>query len=196
MLLKRPRTQYQPPVVEPSEYELERVLDACASDRDRLIVLLANETGMRREELCNIHMDQFVVQDGHPVISIDGKGRKKRTVPLSPKAIEAITIFATRNDIPANKHVPLFRGRGGKPIEKSTAGKAMRMARQRAGVRSTITLHKFRHKAAIDILRGSNDVNAVRAMMGHDSLNTTTRYVDHLKTKDLVAAMAARKSAG
>lgn len=195
LLLPRPKAHNDTPIEEPTEEEYRAILDACTCERDRLLILMANETGARCSELIELTMRDFVRRDGVPMVNITGKGRKRRSVPLSDIALASLDAFCKENDLKIGTSAPLFRSRNGEALSDARVRQILIAARQRAGVRDSVTLHKFRHKAGIEILRGSKDVNATRDILGHADLKTTTRYVNHLSARDVASAMSARRSA-
>lgn len=55
-----------------------------------------------------------------------------------------------------------------------------------------ISAHSLRHTAAVTWIKNGAPVTAVRKLLGHASLETTQRYVDHLEMDELKAAMNGR----
>lgn len=195
LLLPRPKAYNDTQIEEPTDAEYRALLDACTCDRDRLLILMANETGARCSELIAVKMRDFVRRDGVPMLNIRGKGRKRRSVPLTATALAELDAYCAEHGLKPGTPAPLFASRAGVMLSDARVRQILIAARKRAGVRDSVTLHKFRHKAGIEILRGSNDVNSTREILGHASLNTTTRYVKHLSAHDVASAMNARRGA-
>lgn len=157
-----------------SEADLAKVLQAAgwkieqrpAIGRDYVgwAVLIAIETAMRLGELCALR-----VRDFHPaeryVALHDTKNGDARTVPLSKKALELLTI--------------LVEGRGGDehiiPVSSGSLGVYYREVRRKAGV-VDLRFHDTRHEAATRLSRKLSNVLELSAVTGHRSLQSLKRY--------------------
>lgn len=153
-----------------SEVEMEKLRDACKSQRDKAMIEILYSTGVRCQELINIKLCDI---DGDQ-ISVIGKGDKERIVYLNAKAQVALKRYLdSRND--NNDH--LFVGYK-KPFSVLTKGRVESIVRElgeTAGVKNAHP-HRFRRTAATLALNRGMPIEQVQQMLGHESIGTTTLY--------------------
>jgi tyrosine recombinase XerC len=160
--------------------------------RDRAILELLYSTGMRVSELSSRNLDDLDFEE--EVLTVRGKGRKERIVPVGSPAIEAVV-----NWLPGRSQLLTERAGRGHAVDKSplflnTRGGRLsvrsveRMVRhygERAGIPQIVTPHALRHSFATHLLEMGADLRSVQELLGHASLSTTQRYT-HL-TLDTLA---------
>ena len=173
---KRPKTL--PSVLSPDE--VLRLLDAAAPGRDRVFLQLAYACGLRLNEL--LHLRVTDIDSARMVIHVrQGKGAKDRLVPLSLRLLEELRAYW-------RKYRPrtwLFPGRKADGT-MSSSNMQRRFARllKRVGLSKHCSMHTLRHSYATHLLEAGVDVLTLKALMGHNSLNTTARYL-HISTQRL-----------
>jgi len=146
--------------------------------RNRAILEVLFATGMRISELCNLNRNQ-IDNSGH--IFITGKGRKQRFVYLTPRAKQHLDAYlSTRRDNCPALFIP-YAGRNVVNLKKriSTNYIQERIKRYREKLRINVptSAHSLRHGFATYLAeRGANPA-ALQVLLGHESLDTTTRYV-------------------
>ena len=159
--------------------------------RDKSILLTLYSTGLRVSELVNLNIDDINLNTGEfPVI---GKGRKVRTVYLSPAAIDSLRRYLnTRRD----EFKPLFLRYSGikmKPEDfdgeslRLTVRSVQRMVKkyvENAGVAVDATPHTLRHSFATTLLSQGADLRSVQELLGHSNVSTTQIYT-HVTNKQL-----------
>jgi integrase/recombinase XerD len=155
---------------------LEPNIKTALRNRAMLEVLFA--TGMRISELCSLDRNQI---DDTGRIFITGKGRKQRFVYLTPRAKQHLDayIMIRQDNCPA-----LFVPYAGRNVAKSrrrisTNYLQDRIKRYREKLRINVptSAHSLRHGFATYLAeRGANPA-ALQILLGHESLDTTTRYV-------------------
>ena len=159
--------------------------------RDRAILELLFSTGLRVSELVNLDVGDVKIDSGE--FSVIGKGRKARTVYLSPSAKEWLRRYlATRND----SFRPLFLRYSGKRMEEQdfdgeslrlTARSVQRLVKKyvlRAGIAVDATPHTLRHTFATGLLREGADLRSVQELLGHSNVSTTQIYT-HVTNRQL-----------
>jgi site-specific recombinase XerD len=163
-----------------SDAELRSLL-ALADDRERALVLLLFDTGLRLSELVSLHVGD-VRPDG--TLHVLGKGAKERIVPLGTTARRALVRYlGTRAR--ATSTDPLFTGRQGALSQRGTQQAIARLGR-RAGIGTRCSPHTFRHTFARGYLVNGGDVFSLQQILGHATLDMVRRYVT-LSEADLVA---------
>jgi integrase/recombinase XerD len=146
--------------------------------RNRAMLELLLATGMRISELCSLNRSQI---DGSGRIFITGKGRKQRFVYITPRAVQHLNLYlSTRQDNFPALFIP-YAGRNVKNPRKriSTNYLQERIKRYREKLKINVptSAHSLRHGFATYLAeRGANPV-ALQILLGHESLETTTRYV-------------------
>lgn len=152
--------------------------------RDRAIILLLLDTGLRASELCGLQIRHYDPKNKR--ILVFGKGDKERSLPISPNTGRALWAYLTadRKDDPVNRS--LFLGRGGIPLTRSGLGQLLASLGEKAGI-VDVHPHRFRHTFAINYLRNGGDPYALQMSLGHESMEMVRRYLA-LAHADLVAA--------
>lgn len=182
--IRRPRTM--PRAQSPSA--VDAVLAACQTDRDRLVVRLALDLGLRRGEIARARWEHYDDRSG--VLLVLGKAGDERWVPV-PRALGAVLRTAQT----ATTGPMIASGRG-EPLVPATIGKRVSALMRAAGVKRAaydgVSLHALRHTAASDVLDASGDIRAVQAMLGHQHLATTEVYLRRADLGRVRAAMEAR----
>lgn len=195
--IARPRAD--PPAIEPfTKDEINALLKALArsapwrdrptihnkrptADRDRAIVLMLLDTGIRASELCNLIVGDFDQVTGHVVVR-RGKGGKARIVLASKatnKAVWRYLLERTEKDGNPDPTAPLFASdRGGylRPMTRGSLLALLKRAGDRAGV-PNVHPHRFRHTFAIEYLRNGGDIYTLQSILGHSSLEMVRRYL-------------------
>jgi len=144
-----------------------------SADRNRAILLLLLDTGMRASELCGINFSQ--VDSHNRRVRVMGKGAKERTIPFSPRTGQALWRYlTTRPDARAND--PLIATQDEHELTRSRLLKILVKIGTRAGV-SKVHPHRFRHTFAIQYLRNGGDPYTLQALLGHSSLDMVKNYL-------------------
>lgn len=177
-----------------SDDDAARLLDSCdvTTDeglRDRALLELLYATGARISEVASLAPSDIDFAQGQ--VTLFGKGRKERVVPIYKSALDAVERYLTR----ARPNLVARRRRGGSPraLFVSTRGNDMSAGALRArfelqaraaGLDPSITPHAMRHTFATELLGGGADLKAVQELLGHESLATTQVYT-HLSVDRL-----------
>lgn len=147
--------------------------------RDRAILETLYSCGLRVSELCGLRISDLFFTEGF--IRVHGKGKKERLVPISPRAIDEINRwFADRDHIavrPGNEDFVFVSFRRGTSLSRISVFHIIKMLCQKAGIRSTISPHTFRHSFATHLLEGGANLRAIQEMLGHEEIGTTEIYM-------------------
>ena len=191
------RTDPTAPVVRPrlprslpkplSVDDVARVLaapdDSAKGLRDRAVLETLYGAGLRISELVGLDVDDVDLEEGS--VRVLGKGGKERDVPLGRFARDAISAYLTRVRpqfaTPRSRSALFLNQRGGRLTRQGCAG-ILAGYTQRAGIRTRISPHTFRHSFATHLLEGGADIRIVQELLGHASVATTQVYT--LVTKE------------
>ena len=135
-------------------------------------------TGMRISELCNLNRDQI---DDTGRIFITGKGRKQRFVYLTPRAREHLERYLnTRQDGCPALFIPYAGRNVAKPKKRIAANylqEKIKRYREKLRINVPTSAHSLRHGFATYLAEEGANPAAIQILLGHESLDTTTRYV-------------------
>lgn len=147
--------------------------------RDRAILETLYSCGLRVSELCGLRISDLFFVEGF--IRVHGKGKKERLVPISQRAIDEITKwFADRDHIvvrPGYEDHVFVSFRRGTSLSRISVFHIIKMLCQKAGIRSTVSPHTFRHSFATHLLEGGANLRAIQEMLGHEEIGTTEIYM-------------------
>lgn len=142
--------------------------------RDRAILYLLLDTGLRASELTGLHLYDVDLKAFH--VKVMGKGSKERILTISPRTAKAIWKYLASDRPEATLGEPLFLSRDELPLSPSALLQLVRRLGDRAGVDGCHP-HRFRHTFAIEFLRNGGNIYALQAMLGHSTLEMVRRYL-------------------
>ena len=157
-----------------SEDEIMQVFenfnDSKISDRDKLIIEIFYSTGLRREELINIKIQDIFLQEG--LIKILGKRSKERLIPILPSLSKNLKNFISNN----NNSKYLFETKKLKKISVSTVYRLINKYFRLVSSKVKVSPHVLRHTFATHMLNNGADINTIKEILGHSSLSSTQIY--------------------
>lgn len=184
--------------------EMEALL--CAPDqstwigrRDRAILLLALQTGLRVSELINLNCRDIMLGTGAH-ISCEGKGRKQRSTPLRRDA--AKTIEAWLKERAGGDDDPVFPTIRGDRLSRDAVEHIVRKYTTAASNACTsligkrVSPHVLRHSTAMELLQNGVDRTVIALWLGHESVETTQVYMHaDMRLKEKALARVASTNA-
>lgn len=161
----------------PSVFENNKTTAA----RNRAMLEMLFSTGMRISELISLNRSQI---DDSGRIFIRGKGKKERFVYLTPRAYKYLNDYLRlREDNLTALFIP-YRGRNAKDsagikkrISTNYLQAKIKYYREKLKVNIPISAHSLRHGFATYLAEEGANPAAIQILLGHESLDTTTRYV-------------------
>ena len=163
-----------------SETDAQRAIDEAGEHdvewlgaRDAALLTLLYGAGLRISEALSLKRGDVPLAE---TLTILGKGRKERVVPVLPLLRDAIGDYAAKIPFTAAPSAPLFLSRRGKPMSAREAQGLMQKLRGRLGLTERATPHALRHSFATHLLQGGGDLRSVQELLGHASLSTTQTY--------------------
>lgn len=154
--------------------------------RDAAMLHLLYACGVRVSELAGLKIADLDRERG--VVSVRGKGDKRRLVPVGEVALARIDAYLTgarAAHARSATQTTLFLAPSGRALTRQAIWKIIKRYARAAGVTATVSPHKMRHSFATHLLQGGADLRAVQAMLGHADLGTTEIYTavarDHVR---------------
>ena len=151
--------------------EVHQLIDSAGNERDRLLLRVLWEAGVRVSEAISIKL-RDVGRDG---IRVLGKGGVERVVFVQEGLLSSILFYAQDHGLERNDY--LFPSRKGGHITKQRADQIIKDASTRAGLQRNVHAHLFRHGYAINFLNCSGRLDALQEQLGHRDINTTRIYL-------------------
>ena len=167
-----------------SRKQVEKLLNAPKKGwrfyhRDKAILQLLYDTGIRESELASLKCSAVDLQEG--LITVTGKGSKQRSIPLTAKAILAIYeyIYSERSmHLRGRKdNGYLFLSRSNQPMYRHDIWRRVSYWAQTIGLEN-VGPHTLRHCFATHMLIGGADLRLIQKALGHSSIATTQIYCE------------------
>jgi len=152
------------------------------SQRDHLLLALLYNTGARVSEVIGVRVAD-VVLDTAACVHLHGKGRKQRAVPLWKTTVAEVRQWLHVNPS-LQRDSALLPNRNGHPMTRSNVEKRLDLAVTRATpqcrslAKKRVSPHVVRHATAMHLLQSGVAFNIIALWLGHESPNTTHRYVE------------------
>ncbi|HEY6301741.1 MAG TPA: tyrosine-type recombinase/integrase [Terriglobales bacterium] len=188
--VKRPKVEtYEGKTPALGDHEARAILNAPATEtlkgkRDRAVLSVLLFHALRREELCNLKIDDLQDRRGVKHLQIHGKGSKIRYIPLHPASAAAIDDYLDAVGHRQEKDSALFRplrnnvtGELNGPMTPHAVYLILQHYRQQIGLTgSRLGPHALRATAATNALENGADIVEVQEWLGHANIATTRGY--------------------
>ena len=171
------------------EVDMDHLLDEMKEDtsfegiRDRLIVMMFYETGIRRAELLSLKdadVDLRAMQ-----LKVTGKRNKQRIVPFGEELKgEVEQYLSARHELLESIPERLFVKKDGKPVSYAKVGEIVKKNLSLVTKQKKRTPHVLRHSFATAMLNNDADLGSIQKLLGHENLATTEIYT-HLSFEEL-----------
>ena len=154
---------------EPLNYEeCDRLVNACRNFREKLVVWVLLDTGLRVREFCSLRADQIHWQENRFVVwgkgGWYGRRGKRRMVPLTGRSKRLLEIHFSTNDCIG--------------FSTRTAQRAVSRVANRAIITKPVTPHVLRHSFAVNCVKKGVSTASLKKILGHDRLETTEIYLN------------------
>jgi integrase/recombinase XerD len=178
--------------------EVNDLLLACATLRDRLLLTLLREAGLRIGEALGLRHEDIDARRGQidVVVRVNSNGARAKTwerrVPVSAAVIRLYSdyLHIEYGTLDSDYVFVVLSGvRAGWPLDYPGVDRLVRRLRVASGVR--FTPHELRHTYATDLLRRGVAVEVVQKLLGHASISTTIDTYSHLDIEDARRALVA-----
>jgi integrase/recombinase XerD len=177
---------------------VKRLLMACDTLQDRLLLTLLREAGLRIGETLGLRHEDIDARRGEVsvVARVNANGARAKTwerrVPVSAATVRLYSdyLHVEYGALDSDYVFVCLRGaRLGRPVDYPVVDRQVRRLRARSGER--FTPHELRHSYATDLLRRGVAVEVVQKLLGHASITTTIDTYSHLDIEDARRALVA-----
>ncbi|MBX3316694.1 MAG: tyrosine-type recombinase/integrase [Phycisphaeraceae bacterium] len=202
----KPKRRLPPEVL--TDEEVRALLDACGrytpvALRNRALITLMYRAGLRVSEALTLQPKDVDLENGI-VRVLHGKGDRYRAVGLDPGAAAVVAAWLAERGrgqrVAARGHgaggplaaAPLLCTAYGTPLTTGYVRRLMKRLGRQAGIAKRVHAHGLRHTHAAQLRSEGVDVGIISRQLGHRSLLTTIRYLDHVQPTAVVDAMRGR----
>lgn len=172
---------YNPVQLPFSQEELQDLLDSdifpddFEGIRDKLIIDLLYQTGMRRNELIQLKLQDVDFHENK--LTVLGKRNKERIIPISEKLSQFILSYLDkRKEINPHNLPQIFLTKKGKPLYDKLVYNLVNYYLSHVSAKQKKSPHMLRHTFATHMLDQGAELNAVKEILGHSSLSATQIY--------------------
>lgn len=181
--IKPPKLNSEP--LKPVEFAvLKKMLDTCERNftgvRDRAIMLMLLDTGLRAIEMIRLHLADI---DGTAIAVHSGKGGKSRVTFIGDTTRQALNRYLRYRGLSTG---PLWVSESREPLNMNGLKSVIRRRANAANVPMP-GLHSFRRAFAVALLKDGANLRSIQHLLGHSDISTTQRYL-RLELEDLQAA--------
>ena len=168
------------------EHDLEAIFQVDMSQRDKAILLLLLDSGIRLNELVNLTVDDL--NSTYNGITVTGKGDKQRHVFVSSDTGDELSCYDIfHRPEPAVSTDRFFLTHDGYSLTPARVQKILERLGKKAGLKQRLSPHKLRHSYATLSLKYGANLELLRRSMGHTDIKTTEVYL-HLTDADVQGA--------
>jgi site-specific recombinase XerD len=148
--------------------------DPSTKARNRAILSTFLDKGLRRQEVIDLNLTDFVQTSKGPALVVrHGKGEKERSVPIARETAKRLRVYIDSYRVASDPHALFTSPRG--RLSHAYLGKIVKTAGERVGL-PWISCHKLRHFATDDMLDRGVSVQSAAVILGHENVETTMLY--------------------
>jgi site-specific recombinase XerD len=177
--------------------EIRRPLDACGTKtwtarRNRALIVVMYRAGLRVAEAlamrpCDVDPDRGAIR------VLRGKGGRARTVGIDRWGLgELIRWMDEHHTMGLSPGEPVFCSGSGQTVTQAYIRRRLPELGRAAGIHKRLHAQGSRHTHAAELRAEGIDLAVIRRQLGHASLPTTVRYLDHLEPESVVRSMQTR----
>jgi len=183
--------------------QVQQTLDACTHSRDRFLLSLLFDVGVRIGQALGLRHEDIQLEDNEIQIvprndNTNGARAKTRqcySIPVSPSLMQLYTTYLIEDlgaleadHLPDYVFINLWEGEVGRPLTYATVRSLLRRIEKKIGIH--VTAHMYRHTRATMWIRDDHlPLPTVSRLLGHASVNTTQATYVHLTARDLRAVL-------
>ena len=167
------------------------VMEAAApTERDKVIIRVLGDCGLRLAELVGLKADSLVEQGRDRFLKVEGKGSRERLVPVRPAVYQRLKRLAEKGrppDAMTNRIFISLRRRpsgGYEALDGRAVQQMLKTTAERAGITKRVNPHSFRHSMITNALRAGASPIIVAQVAGHRDLSMISTTYSHLVAAD------------
>ena len=151
--------------------------------RDKALIQLLYNTGGRVQEIADLCMDDLRF-DKPATVTLTGKGRKTRTIPLWSETVQHIQAYLLAREYAGICSDHLFLNNKGQPLTRFGIGRRIEHHGKNAAEQCPslkdlkLTPHVFRHTTALHLIETGSDITIVKEWLGHADIKTASQYIE------------------
>lgn len=158
--------------------------------RDLVFIILLYDSGARVQELLDLRLSNVCLEEDSPFVTVTGKGRKMRTIPIMGKTREHLKLYLKKfhpNSQPEDYLFYIDRKGMRSQMSADNVGKFIAKYGRNAHAVSKevpehLYPHMFRHSRAMHLYRNGMPLALVAEWLGHSKMDTTRRYYANADT--------------
>lgn len=166
--------------------EVNTLIEAIVHPLIKLVIITLFFTGARISECLNLELDDIDFKKKALLIR-NGKGNKSRTLPLHPELEFALQNYINRWRVDSNTNKLFLTERSGK-LSDVYVNRVLKETVKKLKWDKKITCHVLRHSFASELVRKNVHIVAVKELLGHASLKTTSGYA-HIQKESVEEAI-------
>jgi integrase len=190
------QTRRLPPEILRPE-EVRSLIGACDPGswiglRNRALIAVLYRSGLRIGETLALSGKDIDLGEG-AIRVLWAKGGRTRTVGIDSWANGMLGEWLDRRSAMGyTPRQPVFVGQGGRGLTTGSCRRLLAALGREAGIDRRVHPHGLRHTHAAELRAEGFDIGIISRQLGHRSIATTARYLDHIAPHDVVAAIRAR----
>lgn len=177
--------------------EMQRLLKAPSNRapsgiRNKALLIVLYRAGLRISEALALR-PKDLNRDAGTIRVLHGKGNKSRTVGMDSEAFGLLERWLdVRASRGINGRAPVFCTLSGKPLDTSYVRVLLPRLAKKAGIDKRVHAHGLRHTLAAELRAEGVDIGIISKQLGHTSIATTARYLDHVAPARVIEIMSSR----
>lgn len=172
--LPRPDPKIKKPL---SSDEVKIIIQELYSPRDRIILCLMLDAGLRESEVCNLKYSDLDLENNLIMIR-NSKFNRNRIVPMCPRLKLWLNYYKSGSEY-------IILDKSGNPIKPEAIKQLFSKLKKRTGI-DRIHAHLCRHTFATSYMMGGGNLEKLRVMLGHADYNATKIYLQLAAEYDIV----------
>jgi site-specific recombinase XerD len=191
----RPRRRLPPEIL--TDGEVCRLLDACdgrsaTGVRNQALIAVLYRAGLRISEALHLWPKDIDLESGS-IRVLRGKGGRARTVGIDPIAGGMVGRWlAVRDELGLGSGQPVFCTLAGARMGDAYVRVLLPRLARKAGIDKRVHAHGLRHTHAAQLRAEGVDIGIISKQLGHRSIATTARYLDHIAPQQVIEAIRRR----
>lgn len=151
--------------------------------RNRMMLILLYDTGARVQELADLNLSSLHLDVPNPFVTLIGKGKKSRNVPLLKKTVQHLDVYLKEFHINEKENPLFYSYLDGKPhgLSTDTISLVFKTAANKArltcsDVPKKVHCHLIRKTKAMDLYKNGVPLPFIMQLLGHESMSTTSGF--------------------